>query len=188
MIAHDEEACGEFCRKLDIPDIYEGWADFLRRYNFDRGNPDSVASNLIRAYDNAVVMRDEIGSESLCYIQLAVYALERAARSEAPYMDMLKVSDNMLAFWGVTDDQIESENARNIIKIGKRVERIDLYARLGLPREALQREIRRLAGRIGRTNLHYDAARLSLLQELAAQDPIPCRAVVDCVDRVVQEP
>ncbi|MEE3395254.1 MAG: hypothetical protein VZQ97_04965, partial [Candidatus Onthomonas sp.] len=33
----------------------------------------SVYSNLIRAYDNAIVLREEIGSLTLSYIQLAVY-------------------------------------------------------------------------------------------------------------------
>lgn len=186
VINHDETACAEFCRQLDIPNIYQGWDDFLKRYNFDRGNPDSVACNLDRVYDNAVVMRDEIGSDAICYIQLAVYALNRAAESETPYLEMQKVSDNMLAFWGITDDQIESENVRNIIKVGKRIERIDLYARLGLPREALKREIRRLTGRIKRTNLRYSQSRIDMLLALAEQENLPYREIVNCVDSVLE--
>lgn len=186
VINHDESACAEFCRQLDIPNIYTGWDDFLKRYNFDRSNPDSVAANLERVYDNAVVMRDEIGSDTICYIQMAVYALDRAAESETPYLEMQKVSDNMLAFWGITDDQIESENVRNIIKIGKRIERIDLYARLGMPREALKREIRRLSGRIDRTNLHYSAEKVAKLLELVEQETIPYREIVNCVDSIVE--
>ena len=186
VINHDESACAEFCRQLDIPNIYTGWDDFLKRYNFDRSNPDSVATNLERVYDNAVVMRDEIGSDTICYIQMAVYALDRAAESETPYLEMQKVSDNMLAFWGITDDQIESENVRNIIKIGKRIERIDLYARLGMPREALKREIRRLSGRIDRTNLHYSAEKVAKLLELVEQEAIPYRETVNCVDSIVE--
>lgn len=187
MISHDESACAEFCQQLDIPNIYHGWDDFLTRYNFDRTNPDSVASNLDRVYDNAVVMRDEIGSDAICYIQLAVYALDRAAVSETPYLEMQKVSDNMLAFWGIVDDQIESENVRNIIKIGKRIERIDLYARLNMSQEALKREVRRLCGRIGRTNLRYRQERLGELQTLVEQEPLPYRSIVTCVDSVLDD-
>lgn len=186
VISHDASACDEFCRQLDIPNIYAGWDDFLVRYNFDRSNPDSVASNLDRVYDNAVVMRDEIGSDAICYVQMAVYALDRAAGSETPYLEMQKVSDNMLAFWGIADDQIESENVRNIIKVGKRIERIDLYARLGMPKEALKREIRRLVGRIDRTNLHYNQSRVSQLLTLVEQETLPYRAIVDCVDSVLE--
>ena len=50
---------------------------------------------------------------------------------------MQKVIDNLLAFYGIVDDQIDSENIRNIIKSGKRIERIDIYARLGASRKEL---------------------------------------------------
>ena len=186
LLSHDEDAVSDFCRKLDIPMIYTDPLDFLRRYNFDRENPDSVASNLDRVYDNAVVMRDEIGSEAICYVQMAVYALARASQSETPYLDMQRVSDNMLAFWAVCDDQIESENVRNIIKVGKRIERIDLYARLSQPREALRREIRRLSARIPRTNLHYSTDRLQLLLDLIEQEEIPYFSILTCVDSVLE--
>ena len=53
----------------------------------------------------------------------------------------------------MADDCIESENVRNLIKTGKRVERIDLYARLEYDLEKMEREICRLTGRIVRTNL-----------------------------------
>ena len=186
LLSHDGDAIADFCRKLDIPMIYTDHRDFLRRYNFDRGNPDSVAANLDRVYDNAVVMRDEIGSEAICYVQMAVYALNRASCSETPYLDMQRVSDNMLAFWAICDDQIESENARNIIKVGKRIERIDLYARLSQPREALRREIRRLSARIPRTNLHYRADRLERLQSMIEEAEIPYRGILACVDSVLE--
>ena len=38
----------------------------------------------MRTYDNAVVLREEIGSETLSYIQLAVYEMNRAKESSAP--------------------------------------------------------------------------------------------------------
>lgn len=186
VLDHDENACAEFCRQLDIPDIYNGWNDFLKRYNFDKSNPDSVASNLERVYDNAVVMRDELGSDAICYVQMAVYALERASVSETPYIEMQKVSDNMLAFWGIIDDQIESENVRNIIKVGKRIERIDLYARLAFPKESLKREIRRLIGRIDRTNLRYSKEKTLRLITLTDQETLPYREIVNCVDSVIE--
>ena len=185
VVSHDNAACEEFCQRLDIPNIYQGWRDFLRRYNFDHSNPDSVASNLERVYDNAVVMRDDIGSESICYVQMSMYSLERAAVSETPYLEMVKVSDNMLAFWGICDDQIESENVRNIIKVGKRVERIDLYARLEMPRETLRREVSRLTHRIAKTNLHYDKEKLQTLAQLVEEETIPYRSIVQCVDHIL---
>lgn len=89
-----------------------------------------MISNLKRAYDNAIVLREEIGSESLSHIQLAIYEMQKAGMSEAPMLEFQKVLDNLMAFWGIVDDEIASENVRNILKVGKRVERIDLYGRL----------------------------------------------------------
>lgn len=71
-------------------------------------------------------------------------------RSDAPLLYFQKITDAILAFWGCVDDQIDDENTRNIIKIGKRVERLDLYARLKKSPTAIRREINRLAGRISR--------------------------------------
>ena len=41
-------------------------------------NPDSIISNLNRAYDNAIVLRESIGSETLSFIQLAIYEMNKA--------------------------------------------------------------------------------------------------------------
>ena len=116
----------EFCRMIDIPDVYGSKAVFEEKYPFDETNPDSIMSNLTRAYDNAIELRDEIGSEVLAFIQLAIYAMNKAKISKAPLIEMQKVMDNILAFWGIADDSIESEYSRNMIKAGKRIERIDL--------------------------------------------------------------
>lgn len=157
------EDYAEFCKSLDIPNIYTSAEDFRKRYAFDGEDPNSIFSNLNRAYDNAIELRESIGSESLSYIQLAIYELNKGMISPAPLLELQKVTDNILAFWGITDDMIKSENVRNIIKIGKRVERIDLYARLKQPKEEMIREICRLSGRIDRCELKYDQQKLDNL-------------------------
>jgi predicted deacylase len=58
--------------------------------------------------------------------------MNKAAKSKSPLIELQKVNDNVLAFYGIADDRIDSENVRNIIKAGKRIERIDMYARLGV--------------------------------------------------------
>lgn len=155
-----------FCKKLDIPDIYQSSEDFCRRYAFDDTDINSMLSNLMRAYDNAIVLREEIGSEALSYIQLCIYEMQKASISKAPLIEFQKILDNLMAFWGICDDQILSENVRNIIKVGKRVERIDLYARLERDKEDLSREIHRLTGRIQRCNLKYN---IRILDQLNAE-------------------
>ncbi len=84
---------------------------FCRRYCFDETDPNSIYSNLIRAYDNAVVLREELGSETLSYIQLAIYDMNKAKTSERRLLPISKISDNILAFWGMVDDSIASEKS-----------------------------------------------------------------------------
>lgn len=153
----------DFCRMLEIPNIYRDKEDFNQRYGFDETDPNSILSNLMRAYDNAVVLREEIGSETLSYIQLAMYAINKAKISRAPLLELQNVEDNILAFWGIADDFIESETIRNIIRTGKRVERIDLYARLKLGVKELKSELRRMHTRLVSSGMSYDRVCLDSL-------------------------
>ena len=75
MIDEAADSYPEFCRRMSIPNVYADKEDFLRNYPFDDSNPDSIISNLIRAYDNAVVLRDDIGSDTLSYIRLFAIGL-----------------------------------------------------------------------------------------------------------------
>lgn len=183
----DENAGGyeEFCRNLDIPNIYQSSEDFKTRYPFDKEDPNSIMSNLLRAYDNAIVLRETIGSETLSYIQLAIYEMNKAEKSQAPLIELQKVMDNILAFWGIADDIMEDENSRNIIKVGKRVERIDLYGRLHLPKEDLVREVSRLAGRIGRCNIHYNEGVVLNLLELVQASELDYYSIVYEIERIL---
>ncbi len=177
----------DFCRNLDIPNIYTSGENFIRRYCFDSQDPNSIYSNLVRAYDNCVTLREEIGSETVSYIQLAMYDMNRAKESPAPLIELQKVMDNLLAFWGIADDNIDSENVRNIIKIGKRVERLDLYARLHMPRTEMQREVDRLAGRIPRTCLKYKEENLEALKTLVNAPEIDYHDVVLKVESLLED-
>lgn len=163
MIDDIGENYADFCKMLEIPNIYQSKEDFNQRYGFDETDPNSILSNLIRAYDNAIVLREEIGSETLSYIQLAIYAINKAKISRAPLLELQNVQDNILAFWGIADDFIESETIRNIIRTGKRVERIDLYARLKIGARELKSELRRLHTRLVSSGMPYDQACLDFL-------------------------
>lgn len=167
QVSEDATLIDRFCRSLEIPNIYRTGEEFFTRYCFDDQDPNSIYANLLRAYDNCVTLREEIGSETVAYIQLALYALQKAGRSSAPLVGLQKMCDNILAFWGMVDDSIDSEYVRNIIKIGKRVERLDLYARLRRPAADIRREAHRPAGRIPRTGLRYDEERLREIVALA---------------------
>ncbi len=182
----DMELIDRFCRNLEIPNIYRSREDFFTRYCFDETDPNSIYSNLLRAYDNCVTLREEIGTETVAYIQLALYELQKASQSSAPLVELQRVDDNILAFWGMVDDDIDSENVRNIIKVGKRIERLDLYVRLRRPAVEIRREAHRLAGRIPRTDLRYDEEKLQALVTLAEADQPDCPALLREVEAFLE--
>ena len=152
---------------------------------FDEGNPESIAYSLNRAYDNAIVLRDEIGSDTFSYIQLAVYEMKKASHSKTPLLGLQKVIDNIAAFWGMADDSIDDEHARNIIKLGTRVERVDLYARMNVDSKDIRKELRRLTYRIARTGLHYSPESLERLNILASEAELDCTSIVREVESLV---
>lgn len=175
-----------FCESLEIPDIYRDREDFIDSYAFSLDDPNSIISNLYRAYDNAIELRQEIGSETLAFIQIAIYEMNSAKRSEAPLLQFQKITDAILAFWGCVDDQIDDENTRNILKIGKRVERLDLYARLKKDRPSIQREVSRLSSRLARTDLIYSKEGLEKLKELADAPTLDSRGIIGIVEQLVE--
>lgn len=159
--------------------------DFAKSYCFDENNPDSVYSALIRAYDNAIELREEIGSDTFSYVQLAVYDMNKAKLSDAPLLQLQKVIDNIAAFWGVADDIIEDENVRSIIKLGKRIERVDLYARFNADSEDIRREVRRLSSRILKAGIVYDAESFERLKSIAENERIDTQALMKEAESLV---
>ena len=175
----------DFCKMIDIPDVYGSKEVFEEKYPFDEMNPDSIMSNLVRAYDNAIVLRDEIGSEVLSYIQLAIYAMNKAKISNAPLIELQYVIDSLLAFWGIVDDDIDSEMTRNMIKVGRRIERIDLYGRLHHTQKELIRQVARLIPRVERSGLAYDRDNLMLLKTIVEAPELDYYKVVSVAESIV---
>ncbi len=176
----------KFCSTLEIPNIYTDKDDFIARYPFDPEDPNSIISNLTRAYDNAIELREEIGSEALSYIQMALYSMQKAKGDQAPAIEFQNVIDDILAFWGIVDDQIDDENTRNIIKVGKRVERLDLYTRLKMNRVDLNREVQRLAGRIDRCSLRYRTQSIAELQDAVRAEELNYPAILKSVENILE--
>ena len=185
LIDSSEDAYKHFCASLEIPDIYKDKEDFIMRYSLDKTNPDSIYSNLTRAFDNAILLREEITSDTLAYIHLAMTEMAKAEGSSSPLMELQGVVDNILAFWGIADDIIESENVRNLIKSGKRIERLDLYARLHKDQVSMIREIKRLKVRLTRTELEYDPAKVEEIEALIEADQIDYNKVLQLTEALI---
>lgn len=174
MIEQPEGIYVKYCERLNIPDIYTSNHQFVQSYLFGEDNPDSLYSNMKRAYDNAVVLRDELSSTVLSYVQLAVDTFESCKKTTAPLLELQQVLDDLLAFWGGADDYVEDEECRNILKCGKYVERLDLCIRLDYHGKDLEKEYRKLCNRLKRISLDYSRESLHRLEEIILkEDPKP---------------
>lgn len=152
-----------YCRALGIPNEYRNTADFIRRYYFDAANPCSVASSLGYAYDNAIVLRETLSSDTLAYVQMAVSAMELAMHSTGPGVELQWVQDDIMAFRGSCEENIDEESSRNIIKTGAALERVDLYLRLDYDDALCEKEFSRMFNRLYKAQLKPDPQKLDLL-------------------------
>ena len=185
MIDTKEDVYQKYCELLDIPNIYTSKEDFLERYPFDETVTDSIMSNLNRAYDNAIVLRETIGSDALSYVQLSIYAMNNARKSDAPLIELQQIMDCILSFWGIVDDQIDAEQIRNIIKAGKRIERIDLYTRLEIDRTKLEREVHRMIPRVLRSGVKYNENALSKVSSLINEKNLDYVQILSNVEAII---
>lgn len=158
-----EENYAGYCEKLGLPNDYQSTANFIRRYYFDSDNPYSIVTALGHAYDNAVVLRETLTTETLAYIQMAVSAMQLAASSTGPGVGLQWVLDDIMAFRGSCEEKIDEEVSRNIIKTGASLERVDLYLRLGYDSALCEREFSRLFNRLYKAQLNTDQTKLNFL-------------------------
>lgn len=160
---------------------------FFRDCLFNRQNSCSLAFSMNAAYGNAVMLRDVLGTEAISYIQMAQDGIEHAEVSASPLLDLQLVQDNIMAFKGCVDDMVASDTARNLIKCGISVERIDLYARLSYRLGALRQEVHRLTSRIDRTGAPYDRAALKGVVDIVFSPAFPEQADYETLGRLLEQ-
>lgn len=158
---------GDFCRRMGIPCLYDNGEDFCRRYLFDGENPCSIRSSVENMLGNGMVLRETITTPTLAYLQMAHNAMELAAQSDGPGIQLQWVLDDIMAFRGSLDDSVEAESARNITKSGGFVERLSLMLRLDWRLERLESELRKLLNRLYKTDLSVDQAALKVVTDYA---------------------
>ncbi len=167
MIDQNGDDYVDFCRRLSIPsEIYAGPEDFETRYLFDPANPDSIYSNLSRAYDNAIVLRNFITTETMAYIQLALDQLQHGAREDSAFLETQRVADWLLAFWGSVDDRVADVERRDLLKVGKYSERLDLLIRLDFPEYAVEALLPRLLSHTKRVEALLEKPVLEELRQM----------------------
>ena len=160
----------DFCRRMGIPCPYQNSEDFCRRYLFDEDDPYSVQTCAEAMLGNGITLRETITSPTLAYLQMAESALKLASNSEAPAVELQWVLDDIMAFRGSFDDNVDTENARNITKTGGQIERISLMLRLDLQPDRLKPELCKLLNRLYKTDLTPQPGALDVIAGYAVKE------------------
>ena len=144
----DVDAFRPFAHALDLPEDFEDFDGFVESFLYDGSNPDSVRSAVTYAFNNAVILRPELSSRLLQYVELAMTNITDAAKHAADAEDIYNqrdITDDMLAFWGGIENSPVDPTLKAFIFIGKYLERIDLYTRFGLTMEEMEAPLKKLA-------------------------------------------
>ena len=163
----DSHGYREYLGFFGLSDIYADNRDFLRSFLYDENNTHSAAYSLERAYDNGIVLREAISTQSLSYLQMAKDTLLQSQSKPNVRLSLLPLKDMLYGFWGSINEHIYDDEIRNIIYIGKTLERLDLYIRMNAPYAAAKKEYIRLCKNLNRvpkgTPFRYNTKYLSEL-------------------------
>ena len=183
----------DYLKCFGLSDIYGNNEAFIRSFLYDGGNANSVAYSLERAYDNGVVLREEISTESLSFLQLAKDTLAKSESSKNTRLSLLPLEDQLYAFWGCVNEHIYNDEIRNIIYIGKTIERLDLYIRVKRPYDAAKKEYVRLMKNLDRapkgTPYRYNSANYSELVKIMGSEEEYARnseKAIGCLERLFE--
>lgn len=121
-----------FWQRLDAGGCYATEEEFTLGMMYDDTNPTSVLSALMRAMDNAILLREDILSESLSYIEMSLALMKRCkAAHETNITQLQSVIDWSLAFWGSAEQRLHNPRSLSLMMAGRHVENIDMLLRFG---------------------------------------------------------
>ncbi len=134
MIDGDPQKYRAFWAKLDSVVGYDNNEQFTLGMLYDLDNPSSVISAQKRAMDNAILLREDIMTETLSYLEMSVALMNRCKASNEKCLSHLQpIIDWSLAFWGSAEQRVLNHRALNIMMIGRNVENLDILIRFSYP-------------------------------------------------------
>ena len=134
MIDGEPDDYTEFWSKLDATGIYKTNEEFTFGMLYDETNPCSVLSAQKFAMDNAIMLREDIMSETLSYLEMSVALLKKCKQEATVNISHLQpVIDWGLAFWGSAEQRLQNHKALDIMMTGRNIENIDMQIRFNYP-------------------------------------------------------
>ncbi|WP_300729563.1 alpha-E domain-containing protein [uncultured Bacteroides sp.] len=165
----DEEI--EYYKRIDASCTYPDAKSFKLGYMYDKKNPSSLISGIEQANDNAIVLREEIMSETFSYIQLSLCHIQKEADLQDENINNLQcITDYLLAFWGSIDERVFDERIRNLLRMGKLVENIDMHIRFNYPYMRIREAYDALKKCSDCEERIFDPIMLKQLDELITED------------------
>ncbi len=139
MIDGEGKGYEEYYQKLNVYNPYEDFESFKLGFMYDANNPSSMLSGIKDSNDNGLLLREEIKSETLAYIQLSLSVIREAAAKKADNITELQpITDYLLAFWGSIGERVFDERVRNMLSLGKLIENLDLHVRFDYPFDRIE--------------------------------------------------
>lgn len=150
---HDKMIDGELedywpiWQKLDTTGAYQTIEEFTFGIMYDDTNPSTVMTAQTKAMDNAILLREDILSETLSYLEMSLALLKECRKKQEKNVICLQpVIDWSLAFWGSAQQRLQNHKALYIMSIGRNVENMDMllrfdysYERVALAYDSLKR-------------------------------------------------
>lgn len=174
-----------YCENFQIPNIYKDQRDFIERYVLDETDPNSIISNLYRAYDNCIVLRNEIGTETMTYLEVALNNLKGIKDFDSFMLELQTVLDYILAFWACLSDTVEIYEVRSVVMLGRRIERLDLYLRLRKDVGEIKKALHLLDDRMKRSSIAYEVENYVLLKQVVNDDDLDYSKAIYLVENLV---
>lgn len=149
VLDKDKRHYEKYLECLNFPNTYSDYKSFFESFLFNEQNPCSAAFLLERAYDNAIVLREEISTEALAYLQEAKDTLKQAEKVRiGMVISLLPLIDNIYGFWGCLFDNVLNEEIKGIILCGKNIERLEMFIRLKYRPQLIKGEYERLCSTV----------------------------------------
>lgn len=121
-------------KRLDIDNNYADNTSFTLGILYDEDNPSSLISAQKCAQDNAILLREDIMSETLSYLEMSVALLKKCKAEQDTNPTVLQpIIDWTMAFWGSAEQRLQNHRALDLMMIGRNIENQDILLRFGYP-------------------------------------------------------
>lgn len=130
MIDGEPEEYMHFWEKLDISDSYSSTGEFTLGMMYDENNAGSIISSLNYAMDNAIMLREDIKSETMSYIEMSISLIRKYKMDAMNNVTNLQpLTDWLLSFWGSATQRISNPKVLALMEMGQIIEKMDIRLR-----------------------------------------------------------